>query len=77
MGLYLQISPNNGYYSRKQYYCCVLPYIRRIVYLVNRDGSHPYAHWKTGMNNYWSHGISYKIGLITDYNYSIYNDKYP
>ena len=75
--MYMQLSPNNEYCSIARYYRGVLLYVSRIVSRVERDGSHPCSRCNAGMNNYWRHGMSHKIGLITDYNDSIDNDNYP
>ena len=75
--MYMQLSPNNEYCSIARYYRGVLLYVSRIVSRVERDGSHPCSRCNAGMNNYWRHGMSHKIGLITDYNNSIDNYKEP
>ena len=73
----MQFSPNNKYCSIAQYYHGVFPYVRRIISRVERDDSHPYAHWNVDMKNYWRHFMYHKIGLITDYKNSIDNYKEP
>ena len=64
----MKFSPNNEYCSRAQYYRGILLYVSRIISRIERDDSHPCAHWNAETKKYWRHIMYNKIDLITDYN---------
>ena len=76
MGLY-PILAKNEYCNREQYYRGVLPYLRRIISCIKRDGFHPCDQWNAGMNKYWRHSMSLNIGIIPYYYDPIENGKDP
>ena len=76
MGLY-PILAKNEYCNREQYYRGVLPYLRRIISCIKRDGYHPCDQWSAGMKKYWRHSMSLNIGIIPYYYDPIENGKDP